>query len=118
MVLNEFEVGIEECKILLRKKLDIVDFDKTTKRIENRLNNFIRQTFEKEGYTNEQDAILSKQPWFCLSCDVELKTYSGKMSKQNPAQTVSGDKFVGKKVNPEYHMVRRNENGRLPSIAI
>ncbi len=117
-MLNEFEVGIEECKILLKKKLDIVDFDKTTKRIESRLNNFIRQTFEKEGYTNEQDAILSKQPWFCLSCDVELKTYSGKMSKQSPVQAGNGDKFVGKKVNPESHMVRRNENGRLPSIGI
>lgn len=116
--MNEFEVGIEECKILLKKKLDIVDFDKTTKRIESRLNNFIRQTFEKEGYTNEQDAILSKQPWFCLSCDVELKTYSGKMNKQSPVQAGSGDKFVGKKVNPESHMVRRNENGRLPSIGI
>ncbi len=83
------------------------------------MNNFIKQTFEKEG-SNEQDALISKQPWFCLSCDVELKSYPGKGAKNNSPvhQNSTGDKFIGKKVNPESHMVRRNENGRLPSIAI
>lgn len=45
VILNGFEVGIEECKILIKKKLDIADFEKTVKRIDSRLNNFIRQTF-------------------------------------------------------------------------
>jgi hypothetical protein len=61
--------------------------------------------------THELDAMIAKQPWFCLSCDTELKNYSGKLSKN-----VSNDKLPGKKVNPESHMVRRNENKRLPSV--
>lgn len=40
------------------------------------------------------------------------------MNKTNPVMNNTADKFMGKKVNPESHMVRRNENGRLPSIAI
>ena len=45
--MNEFEVHLGELKIMLNKKMDIVESDKTTKRIENRLNNFIRQICEK-----------------------------------------------------------------------
>jgi hypothetical protein len=30
------------------------------------------------------------------------------MNKNSPNQTSTGDKFMGKKVNPESHMVRRN----------
>jgi hypothetical protein len=25
--------------------------------------------------------MITKQPWFCLSCDIELKTYTGKTNK-------------------------------------
>ena len=109
--MNEFEVHLGELKIMLNKKMDIVESDKTTKRIENRLNNFIRQICEKEGISQEQDAMAVRQPWFCLSCDTELKNYSGKLSK-----TLVNEKFMGKKVNPESHMVRRNDNSRLPSL--
>ena len=62
--------------------------------MENRLNNFIRQVFEKEGIANEQDAMVVKQPWYCLSCDNELKNYTGKFMKQN-----QHEKMQGKKVN-------------------
>lgn len=49
--------------------MDYNDFEKTIKRLENRLNNFIRQIYEREGISNEQDAMIAKQPWYCLSCD-------------------------------------------------
>lgn len=95
VVLNQLEVGIEENKIVLKKKLDVLDFEKTVKRIEGRLNNFIIQVFEKEGISKEHDAILAKQPWFCLSCDSELKSYTGKLGRYQ----ASGEKPLGKKVN-------------------
>lgn len=46
---------------------------------------------------------MAKQPWFCLSCDSELKNYTYKVSKSPSKQ-----KLAGRKVNPESHMVRRN----------
>jgi hypothetical protein len=53
----------------MKKKVEINDFEKTIKRLETRLNNFIMQVYEKQGQENEFDAALAKQPWFCLSCD-------------------------------------------------
>lgn len=44
---------------------------------------------------NEQEALIAKQPWFCLSCDSELKNYSGKLGKP-----IYNEKMTGKKVNP------------------
>jgi hypothetical protein len=29
----------------------------------------------------DQDATIVKQPWFCLSCDGEIKNYAGKIGK-------------------------------------
>lgn len=52
IVIQELEVGLSECKILNGKKVNFTDFEKCTKRIENRLNNFIRQVCEKEGLAN------------------------------------------------------------------
>jgi hypothetical protein len=40
--------------------------------------------------------MLAKQPWFCLSCDNEVKNYTGKMIKNS----TNGDRLTGKKVNP------------------
>lgn len=45
--------------------------------------------------TNEQEALLAKQPWFCLSCDSEIKNQVGRLGK-----TLNNEKFLGKKVNP------------------
>lgn len=111
VTMNEFEVNLGELRIMLAKKIDITESEKTTKRIENRLNNFIRQVCEKEGANQEQDALLVRQPWYCLSCDTEIKNYTGKLGK-----TVHTEKLAGRKVNPESHMIRRNENNRLPSL--
>lgn len=96
---------------MINKRVELADFEKAQKRLENRLNNFIMQVYEKEGIAAEQDAIIAKQPWFCLSCDNELKDYTCKLAKN-----VGLEKATGKKVNRELHMVRRNENGRLPSV--
>ena len=41
------------------------------------------QVYEKQGQENEFDAALAKQPWFCLSCDSQLKNYTGKIQKPN-----------------------------------
>ena len=86
------------------------------KRVENRLNTFIQFQCEKEGVVMEQDSMLVKQPWFCLSCDSEIRNFP-KMNK-----TFHTEKpLAGKKVNPESHMVRRtdvnrSEASRLPSL--
>jgi hypothetical protein len=69
VVLNQLEVGIEECRLLIRKKVESTDFEKAIKRLETRLNNFILQVYEKDGTDNDLDATIVKQPWFCLSCD-------------------------------------------------
>lgn len=58
----------------------------------------------------EQEAMIAKQPWFCLSCDGEIKNFTGKLAK-----TVYNQKMVGKKVNPQSHMVRRPQP-KLPSV--
>jgi hypothetical protein len=50
----------------------------------------------------EQEAMIAKQPWFCLSCDGEIKNFTGKLAK-----TMYNEKMAGKKVNPESHMIRR-----------
>lgn len=39
------------------------------------------QVYEKEGKENEADAALAKQPWFCLSCDSEVKNHSLRPNK-------------------------------------
>ena len=39
--------------------------------------------------------MIVKQPWYCLSCDTELKNFVGKTSKAPPPE-----KLMGKKVNP------------------
>jgi hypothetical protein len=62
------------------------------------------QVFEKQGQEGEFDGAIAKQPWFCLSCDSELKNYTGKVQKGS----VNGEKLLGRKVNTESHMVRRN----------
>ena len=96
VVLNQLEVGIEDCRLLIKKKVESNDFQKAIKRVEGRLNNFILQVYEKENQTNELDATVAKQPWFCLSCDSELKNYSGRLQKSSsPAE-----KLMGRKVNP------------------
>lgn len=51
----------------------------------------------------EADASIVRQPWFCLSCDNEVRSYGNKMQKSPPKE-----KLMGRKVNPESHMVRRN----------
>lgn len=111
VVLNQLEVGIEECRLLIRKKVESADFEKTVKRLETRLNNFILQVYEKDGTDHDLDSTIVKQPWFCLSCDSELKNYSG---KQRPAPPP--EKLIGRKVNPESHMIRRADYSRLPSV--
>ncbi len=65
---NQIEVAVEECKLLLKRKVEHSDFDKSTKRIEAKLNHFIMQIYEKQGQESEFEAALAKQPWFCLSC--------------------------------------------------
>lgn len=67
--LGQMEAAIEEVRLLLRRKVESSEFDKTAKRLEGRLNNFILQVFEKQGQEAEFDAALARQPWFCLSCD-------------------------------------------------
>lgn len=52
VVIQELEVAINECKIINGKKVNVTDFEKYSKRIQNRLNNFIRQACEKEGSMN------------------------------------------------------------------
>lgn len=42
-------MGIEECKLLLKRKVEQSDYEKGLKRVEARLNNFIMQVYEKEG---------------------------------------------------------------------
>lgn len=111
VVLNGLEVGIEECRLLLKRKVQHSDYEKGLKRIEGRLNNFILQVYQKESKEQQAEAALVKQPWFCLSCDNQLKNYTGKMQKSPPKE-----KLMGRKVNPENHMVRRNESGKLPSV--
>lgn len=82
--LGQMEAAIEEVRLLLRRKVESSEFDKTAKRLEGRLNNFILQVFEKQGQEAEFDAALARQPWFCLSCDSELKGFSGKAGRPNP----------------------------------
>lgn len=65
---------------------------------------------ERDGAEDEQDSMIVKQPWFCLSCDSEIKNFP-KMNK-----TLHVQKPIGKKVNPESHMVRRPDAARLPSL--
>lgn len=48
--MHELEVGLEECKMLIKRKVDTTDNDKALKRIETRLNNFIMQIYEREGH--------------------------------------------------------------------
>jgi len=47
VVLNSLETGIEECRLLLKRKVEHADYEKGLKRIEVRLNNFIAQVYEK-----------------------------------------------------------------------
>lgn len=82
--LGQMEAAIEEVRLLLRRKVESSEFDKTAKRLEGRLNNFILQVFEKQGQEAEFDAALARQPWFCLSCDSELKGFSGKAGRTIP----------------------------------
>jgi hypothetical protein len=49
VVLNQMEVGIEECRFLIKKKVEQTDYDKGLKRLEGRLNNFIMQYYEQNG---------------------------------------------------------------------
>jgi hypothetical protein len=69
VVLNSLEAGIEECRLLMKRKVEASDYEKGLKRVETRLNNFITQIYERDNREHEADAILAKQPWFCLSCD-------------------------------------------------
>lgn len=48
VVLNGLEVGIEECRLLMKRKVEYGDYEKGLKRLEGRLNNFIMQVYEKE----------------------------------------------------------------------
>ena len=111
MLVHEIEIALEECKIMTNRKVNIEDYNKGLKRLENRINTFIQHQYEKEGAVEEQDSMLVKQPWFCLSCDSEIKNFP-KQSKTFHAEKQP----TGKKVNRESHMVRRPENGRLPSL--
>jgi hypothetical protein len=47
VVLNSLETGIEECRLLIKRKVDHTDYEKGLKRVETRLNNFIAQLYEK-----------------------------------------------------------------------
>lgn len=49
VVLNQLEVGIEECRLLIKRKVEQSDYEKGLKRVETRLNNFIMQVYEKEA---------------------------------------------------------------------
>jgi len=60
----------------------------------------------------EQEGLLVKQPWFCLSCDSEIKNHPSKHGKS----VFLGDKMPGKKVNPELHTIRRPDGSKLPSV--
>ena len=68
VLLNSLETGIEECRLLLKRKVDFNDYEKGLKRVETKLNNFIMQINEKEHKEQDADASMAKQPWCCLSC--------------------------------------------------
>ena len=96
VTVGNLRVELEECKLILRRKAETVDSEKALKRVEARLNNFIIQCYEREGYENENEALLAKHPWFCLSCDSELKSFNNRLPKPGPPQ----EKLPGRKVNP------------------
>ena len=52
VVLNTLETGIEECRLLIKKKVEISDYEKGLKRIDTKLNNFITQIFDKDRKEN------------------------------------------------------------------
>ena len=43
VIIQDLELSMRECKILLNKKVNIDDYEKNLKRVENRLNSFIKQ---------------------------------------------------------------------------
>ena len=47
VVMNSLEVGIEECRLLMKRKVEQSDYEKGLRRLEGRLNNFIMQVYEK-----------------------------------------------------------------------
>ena len=63
---------------------DRQESEKALKKLETRLNNFIKQSIEQEELASTHDARIARQPWFCLSCDNELKNYSGRQGKHLP----------------------------------
>ena len=45
VVLNSLEAGIEESRLLIKRKVDSSDHEKSMKRMETKLNNFIMQFY-------------------------------------------------------------------------
>jgi hypothetical protein len=86
---------MEECRAMLIKKVNTLDHEKSTKRIETRLSNLIKHICEREGFFDDREPGAVRQPWFCLSCDTEIGNYVGRVGKN-----VVGDKLAGRKVNP------------------
>ena len=49
VVLNSLQTGIEECRLLMKRKVQFNDYEKGIKRIDTKLNNLITQIYGKES---------------------------------------------------------------------
>ena len=47
VVLNSLETAIQECRLLMKRKVQTSDYEKGIKRVETKLNSFIMQIYDK-----------------------------------------------------------------------
>ena len=71
------EDSIKRLEHLLGSKADMDSVKKLIAYIENKIN----YVFQMVSATNEEDALIARRNWFCLSCDKKLENYRGKIGQ-------------------------------------
>lgn len=73
---TSLEDQILKLRHILESKTDDETLKKWMKYVENKLNSLYRIVSVE---MNEEDALIARKNWFCLSCDRKLEPYRGKL---------------------------------------
>lgn len=78
--IDTLEEAIMKIEHLLGDKADIGTVKKLLSFLENKIN----YLFTLVGGANEEDALIGRKNWFCMSCDKKLDKYQGKVGPHLP----------------------------------
>ena len=106
------EDAIKRLEHLLNGKADIDSLKKMVGHLENKIN----YVFHMMTSDSEEDAIIAKKNWFCLSCDKKLENYRGRIGGHLTNSSMLKGEGLKQEIMGGGMMIRSKSKVDLPKV--